>query len=385
MTSDDSSQKQTQEHSHKQDFQYSYPLPIYYLTRFFDKINGLVKLADKFETLLLRPKLSEVRIDRPIYITGLARAGTTITLEMLSNHPDVGNHKYIHIPMTYLPFLWQSFALKVNVFTERAERIHQDGIIVNRDSPEALEEVFWQRRFSNVMDESKSNIMDGLIDDDEFLRFYKTHIKKLLFAQHKTRYLTKNNYNVTRIEYIKRVIPDARFLIIVRNPINHLASTIKQSKLFKKMSKNNERLEVLTQIIGHREFGPNRVCINVDNTPTINYIRELWKNDPNDVEAWAIYWNSIYEYVKNVLETNEKVASSTLVVNYEDLCDNSEEIIDKIIDHTGLSKRRFRKVKKIYAKKLRKPKYYKPEFGDEDIQTIKSITGDTASYYGYFN
>ena len=45
------------------------------------------------ETKLLSENLEEIKIDRPIYITGLARSGSTLLLEILCKHRKFAHHR----------------------------------------------------------------------------------------------------------------------------------------------------------------------------------------------------------------------------------------------------------------------------------------------------
>ena len=81
----------------------------YVVTKFFSSFTKLSYLLDRIETLLLRDRINELTIDRPIYIVGLARAGTTITLEILEKHPFLASHKYKHLPMPFLPHSFGQF------------------------------------------------------------------------------------------------------------------------------------------------------------------------------------------------------------------------------------------------------------------------------------
>lgn len=214
---------------------FQYPLFAYYIAKGLDCIKPLVQFLDKVETLLLSRKISNYHEGNNIYITGLARAGTTIVLEMLSKHQDVATHRYLHTPMTYLPYVWTNIARKTKIFLNPVERIHKDGIIVNRESPEALEEVFWRDNFINLHNEDSSIVMTNEVSNKKFEAFYRNHIAKLLITLTKSRYLTKNNYNITRMEYILQIFPKSKFLLIIRNPVNHVSSLIKQNTLNRKI------------------------------------------------------------------------------------------------------------------------------------------------------
>jgi len=354
----------------------------YIITKFFDSFKKLSFLLDRLETLLLFKDINKLNIDRPIYITGLARAGTTIILEMLNKHPDLVSHQYKHFLMPYIPH-WISQTLKnTNFFTQSFERLHKDGIIVTRESPEAVEEIFWQKFFDTVHNESTSNIIDGGISYPKFEKFYQNHIRKLILNQIGARYLAKNNYNITRLEYLLRIFPNSKFLLIIRNPVHQIASLIKQTRLFIKMEQEIPILKEWMRIVGHHEFGHHQVCINVGNAELVRNIRKLWSNKKSYVQGWAYYWASIYKFVADLLDRNRKLKNSTLIVRYDDLCETPAKIIDKILDHTELSAKKFEKVRKFYIERLHKPSYYTPNFSNQELASISEITKDTAARFG---
>ena len=70
-----------------------------------------------FETKSLKKRLVDVKIDRPIYVTGLARAGTTILLELLSQNEGVTSYRYKDFPFVMLPYWWGKF-LEMNKKTD---------------------------------------------------------------------------------------------------------------------------------------------------------------------------------------------------------------------------------------------------------------------------
>lgn len=75
------------------------------VTPWMDRAGGLIERhaalwirLGSIESALLDGALADVRIDRPIYVTGLARSGTTILLETLARHPNVATHRYRDFP-----------------------------------------------------------------------------------------------------------------------------------------------------------------------------------------------------------------------------------------------------------------------------------------------
>jgi len=355
----------------------------YALTKFFSSFKKLSYFLSRMETLLSYHDINDLTIDKPIYIVGLARTGTTIVLEMLNKHPSLASHKYRNLLMPYFPHRFSRIVDQSRFFTKPRERFHKDGIFVTRESPEAVEEIFWQDFFTNNHNENVSNVMSGTMSNPKFEQFYQNHIKKLLINRKCSRYLAKNNYNITRLEYLRRIFPNVKFLLMIRNPVNQIASLIKQTKLFIEMEKKNPLLMDWHKITGHSEFGHHQLCINTGSTEIIHEIRNFWKNDKTYVKGWAYYWSSIYDYVMNLLETNEKIRESTLIVRYEDLCENPAETIDKMFEHSELPLNNYEKIKRYYIRNLHPPTYYTPNFSNQELLDISEITNATASRFGY--
>jgi hypothetical protein len=363
--------------------QFDFPTPMYYIAKLVRTIPAVGNTLHTLEFSRMKRSIESLKVDRPIFITGLARAGTTITLEMLSKHPDVATHRYLHMVMPYVPHWMQSFADKTPIMLSPTERVHKDRIMVNRNSPEAVEEIFWQRYFEATLDESTSNVMSEDISNPEFEEFYERHIRKLMRDQLRTRYAAKNNYNVARMEYIQKIFPNVKFLIIVRNPFDHIASLAKQDKILSEVERQDPRLLDWTKIIGHREFGGAKICINLGDSNTVQEIRNHWSDKTAYVKGWAKYWASVYSHVHQTLENNQKLAEAALVVRYETLCEEPDATIDRIIEHTELDPKKFEHVKKEYVKTLRPPSYYSVQYTEEEKVSIKVITGPVAKLFDY--
>jgi hypothetical protein len=354
----------------------------YIITKIFDTLQGFTLCLDKLETTKLKDRLSKIPIKKPIFIMGLARAGTTIMLEMLSKHPYVATHQYKHLIMPYLPHTIDLLIKGMYIQAKPAERVHQDGIIIDHDSPEVVEEIFWQKFFKQAHNELISNILTEKVQNSQFELFYKTHIRKLLLSQNSSRYLTKNNYNITRMEYLLKLFPDAKFIIMIRNPVKQIASLIKQMKLFMKFGNQQPLFEDWLGMIGHHEFGIDSKCINVQNTEMVNKIRKLWNSKNSYVRGWAYYWNSIYAYIENLLKNNQQIKNTSYIVKYDDLCCNSAILINELLNFLELPSEEFGKIKQYYTNHLKKPTYYHPDFSKSELSSIMNITGETAKRFG---
>ena len=80
--------------------------------------------------------------DNHVFVSGLARSGTTILLNAIHESNEFASLSYKDMPFILAPNLWSKLSLnKKNI--DLVERAHGDGIRVSVESPEAFEEVFW--------------------------------------------------------------------------------------------------------------------------------------------------------------------------------------------------------------------------------------------------
>jgi hypothetical protein len=362
---------------------WSLPTASYALTRAAHALRPLLKGLSRVETVVNRRALEEVPIDRPVYVCGIARAGTTITLELLHRHPVAATHRYYNLPLPLLP-VWGTRLVESLPLAEMdgVERVHADRLKVTRRSPEGVEEGLWMSFFAHLHDEGCSNVLDADTAHPSFERFYRDHIRKLLLVQGRSRYIVKNNYNVTRLAYLHHLFPDARFLVIVRDPVAHLASLMKQQRLFLKLCAEDPRMLTSISIVGHFEFGPRLTFINVGRPSALEQIRDHWSQG-RQVAAWATYWASVYGFLADGLEADAGLSAATRVVRYEDLCRESGPTIDAMLGHIGFAAEPFQETRARYVESLSEPRYYQHDFTEDDVATIRRITADVAARYNY--
>lgn len=324
------------------------------------------------ETRILQDVIAETPVEHPIYIAGLARSGTTILLEQLAEHPHVATHRYADFPPLLTPYWWNRWLSLVPRAREVAqERAHKDGIAVTSQSPEAFEEMLWMAFFSHIHDPNQCEVFDSHASHPAFERFYDGHIRKLLTVRRRRRYVAKGNYNLVRLGYLHKLYPGARFLVAIRDPVWHIASLMKQQKLFSNGEANQPRALEHMRRVGHFEFGLDRRAVNVGDDAMTNRISELWKAG-QEVEGWALYWSDIYRHVADTLDADPVLREACLVVHYEDLCNQPEEMLMRIHRHCQLpvTPGAIREA----ASGLHAPIYYRPQFTERDLSLIKEIT-----------
>jgi hypothetical protein len=363
---------------------FSVPAPFYWSVRGVHAAAPLFVGLGNLESLMLSRSLATQRVDRPVYICGLPRAGTTITLQMLSEHPDVVTHKYADFLMPYMPWVWNKVFphIPVDAMRKPVPRIHRDRIEVTRDSAEMGEEILWEHFFPQVHDESKESVLDASTSNPAFERFYREHLCKLALVRGRSRYVSKAIMCVVRMQYLRKLFPDARFLLYIRNPIDHVASLIKQDKIWAEIEKSDPRQIEIIELTGHHEFGPKQVMANVGRPEVLREIRRLF-----DENEWAIsrakYWAYVYGFVADQLDRDPALARQVCLVRYEDLCSDSPTTIDRIVAHTELDAASFAGARETYSKKLSFPDYYKPAFDEPTLAEIVASTDGVAKRFGY--
>ena len=351
------------------------PTGLYFQSRFFAATRGIWRRLADLESVIVRQETGQLLVDRPVYIAGLPRSGTTILTEMLAQHPDLTCHRYSDFPNVWTPY-WRNYLLKkARIHRPKSqERAHQDRIEVSNDSPEAVEEVLWMYFFSSLHDANLSQVMDGQLRNGEFDRFYKEHILKLLAVRSANRYLAKGNYNLSRIRYILALYPDAKFLVPVRDPVHQVASLARQHALFTGASEEDPRIPLQMARSGHYEFGPQRVPVNFGNPEVTRAIIDCWQQG-RETEGWARYWAETYQHIVGQLEAFPEVRKACLLFRYEDLCMHSPRLIDTILAHCELPEDGFETIRAEYISRLSPPDYYEVDFSPDDLRQITRQCG----------
>ena len=225
----------------------------------------------------------------PTFVTGLARSGTTILLRAIFESNEFASLTYEDMPFILAPNLW-GLLNKPQQGSALAERAHGDGILVNTESPEAFEEVFW---LTHDADEAESE--------------FKNYIQLILHKHQRSRYLSKNNQNVKRIAVLLRLFPDANFLVPFREPLQHAQSLLSQHVRFCEAQTEDAFVKHYMDWIGHSEFG-------LGYSPIVD--EALTHNDPTQLNHWLEQWLLLY----GMLNKDFKDTSNVQFVCYENLC-----------------------------------------------------------------
>ena len=157
---------------------------------------------------------------RHVFISGMARSGTTILLNAIHETKEFASLTYKDMPFILAPNIWSKLNEKRNLI-DKHERAHNDGIKIDISSPKAFEEVFW-----NTFNDSESDTKNEFID----------FIQLVCIKYKKQRYLSKNNQNIKRIGIIKNFF-NSNIIIPFREPLQHSFSLLNQHKRFCSLKK----------------------------------------------------------------------------------------------------------------------------------------------------
>src|SRR5205085_9612473 len=137
----------------------------FYVPPLVDVLGGLVHRHRDFwlwlgrlETSLMSRELETVAVRTPIYVTGLARSGSTLLHEAVSSHPGVATHRIKDYPMVLTPYWWRRATAGLRPQAPR-ERPHRDRMMITTESPDAVEEMVWMAFFRRCHDPSISNVI----------------------------------------------------------------------------------------------------------------------------------------------------------------------------------------------------------------------------------
>ncbi len=283
------------------------------------------------DRLVRTPAQTETRA--PIFVTSLARGGTTALLNALYDLPGVATHIYRDMPFLTAPILWNRLAGGGRRSVERHERAHGDGMVIDLDSPEAFEEVLWKMFWAEKYRGPSIDLWHPDDRNPDAERFMTRHMSKVVRARHSENsservsvgvYCSKNNANIARIPYLIEAFPDCRILVPVRRPEAHAASLLRQHQNFLQQQDEDPFTRRYMGDIGHYEFGRIHKPIAFPGFDPTRY-------DAATSNYWLDYWTHAF---RHILRNRDRC----IFILQDDLRHRPEETMSAICEHTDLSR-----------------------------------------------
>lgn len=283
-------------------------------------------LAGLDDNLFKRP-IAEASDAPPIFITSLARGGTTALLNALHDHPEIATHRYVDMPFISAPMLWSRLAGKRAHIAER-ERSHADGMKIGLQSPEAFDEVFWMLQWPEKYHQTHIDLWQGEDFKAPAQAFLTRHFAKITKLRQPdspgaVRYLSKNNANIARLPLLPQLFPGCQIVVPLREPSAHAASLYRQHKNFTRLHAEDAFSKRYMRDIGHLEFGElhHPMAFNLDFLKG----RDLEKPD-----YWLAYWITCFE---TILEHTNNL----IFVKQDDLRSEPVRTMESLVQMLGLS------------------------------------------------
>ena len=243
-----------------------------------------------------------------VFVCGLARAGTTALMRAIHDTGRFASLTYRDMPAVIAPNLWSSLTRASRRRGEKQERAHGDGVIVDFDSPEALEEVFWRIHCGERYIRPDA-ILAHQIEAEEIERL-REYIRLVCLCHGKARYLSKNNNNILRLRHIASAIRESAVLVPFRAPQPQAQSLLGQHRRF--LDASGFERSYMAWLV-HHEFGATHRPFRFSPEEP----RDL---DPQRIDYWLNAWIRAYRYLRDTVRT---APENIVPVCYERLCDTS--------------------------------------------------------------
>ncbi len=269
---------------------------------------AVAELSFQIDQVLRRTEPAPALDKQHIFVSGLARAGTTAIMRLVYATGRFCSLTYRDMPFPLAPFLWRKTLLGCSAREgDMRERAHGDRMLVSFDSPEALEEVFWR-----VFCGQRYILPDSLIPmqaDSKSIDLFQKYIARLMEIDGADRYLSKNNNNILRLFSIQEAFPQALIIIPFRDPIQQSLSLLAQHRHFCQVHSQDPFSRKYMQWLVHHEFGSDHRPFQVDEQPSAHL--------PESPSYWLEQWVRVYRFV---LRQARRMDQAVFFVEYEKLC-----------------------------------------------------------------
>lgn len=258
-----------------------------------------------------------------MFVAGLARAGTTALLRVLHRTGAFCSLTYRDMPFVLAPNTWAGLTALSRRDAAVQERAHGDGIVVDADSPEALDEVFW-RVFCGSSYIGRQ-ALSPMLADDEVLEKFRRYVALVLKRYEGDRYLSKNNNNVLRLPSIRKAFPKAQILVPFRDPVQQAFSLQMQHRRFVVRQREDPFARDYMTWLAHHEFGLDHRPFG---SPGVD-------GDPDGAVPvhWLRQWVAVYDWVWRRAQAD---AVDPVFVGYELMCAEPARICGRLEALLGL-------------------------------------------------
>jgi hypothetical protein len=318
------------------------------------------------ERLFLRPDLSGIRIDRPIFLIGLPRSGTTMLQDLLAAHERVAylTNSMHQFPESLYGIEWLRRKLGLNV---KGERYLGDSIEVESGSaaePALLWSDWAGRDYHSLI---WPTLRGSDMPVERVARMHR-QIKTILYAFQRLsgaeghRIFFKYPGFSTEVTLLQDLFPDAQFIHIVRDGRYVANSMVKLCRLCRQQLEKI-RHPTIREIIPY---------------PRVAKLPEyVARYGAEDLRTTAHVWSDTLDYIDSV----KGGLRSYYEIRYEDLLLDPQRKLLEIFEFCGLppasreNERFWRKLAGVGIV------HHENRYGG--FETVESLAGDNLRKHGY--
>ena len=257
-----------------------------------------------------------------VWITGLARSGTTSMLERLAKSDQLHSLTYANMPMVLAPGLWKKFYNPKHGQTH--ERSHGDGIFIGSDSAEALEEVFFQATIGR--DFIADDALESHEVSDEQHHAYLEYQGVVLASTglEGSMYIAKNNNALLRYRSMREKNRHFHVILMFREPLSHASSLLAMHKRYCDMQMHDPFGKEYMDWLAHHEFGLGQKPYRFPTTSN------LPKGNPMELDYWIESWINHYQEALDIDDHNVHF------ISYEAYCERPDEVFNYLVEACGI-------------------------------------------------
>ena len=244
----------------------------------------------------------------PVFVTGLARAGTTILTRLLHEQHGLASLVYRDLPFPLAPNGWAAMSARLGRQVERTERGHGDGLFHDLDSAEAIEEVFWRHHEGPRF--AAAGGLSPVEPLPETMTAFRDYVGLVRRRNGGARYLSKNNANVLRLAALAEVFPDAVLVHPFRSPLQQAQSLLRQHRLATELAHEDPYRAEFMGWLGHHEFGADQRPFLFPGAPPAG-------GDRDHIDYWLQLWISVHAAL---LDQPEAVRARQHFLDYDAFC-----------------------------------------------------------------
>lgn len=256
-----------------------------------------------------------------LYVSGLARAGTTVLMQTIGQDSRFSSLSYNDLPLLFLPTDEEK---RKKTAIKEVERTHGDGVMHSLNSYEALEEPFWRNFQPDYIKRHELKTQD--IKEEVYARytFFRNY-----FSRGKI-YLSKNNNHLLRAGSLHAHDRAAGYrsktIIPFRNGATQAKSLFQQHQHLATLQQESVFVKDYMDMLVHHEFGLGRKQTVFDSEHTL--IDANWDEE----STWLEYWYRYYDAVLEKYANDKDVA----FICYERFCDEPVSSLTAVYNFLGL-------------------------------------------------